>query len=405
MADFETVAPGMILDFCQSVEVSVTLPGFMAQYQDLNRRASATGGYFPEYTGYGSPGSTGSPGDTLPGDTSPEDTSPEDTSPGSGSSSSGRKSKGMAFGARIGIGVAVPLIVLGIVLLIIFVRKYRRKHRQPPINEIQQQEKNDGGLPEHIRHIPEIRDSTMPMPPPSYMGSHEYRIESSGAPIQPMQPIPFAPSMPAQFQPMQPMPSAANTMPAPKFEPPRGPQATPPIHEIDAARAHLQAVGVPVHEVESTRLRLQAAGIPIHSINANHPALELAGTPPNPRHELTDSRSGSRHEMTLSPSPYHVGSDSSSRKAVSPQPSVATPFFPPPWHDVVGSSYEAYESPHVEPQNTNTEGGREIQRLEEEMAQVKLRKERLQHLHELDEREAALKRTIEEKRKRGPSGY
>jgi len=347
MADVEIVAPGMILDFCQSVDVQVKLPEFMAQYQDLHRRASATG-YYPDYTGFPSP-------------------KPK-PKPDSGGS---KNYRGLKLGARIGIGIAVPVVVLIIILIGILILRHRRRNRVPQVSEIQQQEKYDGGLPEYISNIPEILDTTMP--PPSYMGTHEYRIESSGAPIQQM----------STFL-LQPTSSLA-----PKSEPMRVPQGATDatIHEVEAVRARLETAGVPVHEIEATRLRLQAAGIPIHEIEAGRPAVEAAG---NPRHEFADTQSSHRHELTASPSPHPIGSDSASfgpgmsRIPISPPSTTSTPFFPPPWDNTGGTGYDSYEHPHAEPQRT--EEDLEIQRLEEEAAQVRLRRERLQHLYDLGNR-------------------
>lgn len=208
---------------------------------------------------------------------------------------------GLSSGTKIGIGVSVPLVVLALLSIGIFLFMRRQKQRKlagPNSGIPEEQEKDDGGLPENVNSIPELPKH------PSYVGL------------------------------------AA------------GPNS---IHELTA-----------------------------NETNTHEPrAAEIQGTP---RHEIDESAEP-RRELSASPALPHAAI---ARKPVSPSA------VPAPWED---QGYEAYQNPMSEPVRTVED--LEIQRLEEEMAQIKLRKERLQSLQLLEEREEELKKEIEQKRKKG----
>lgn len=86
------------------------------------------------------------------------------TNDGAGPSSSG----GLPSSAKIGIGVAVPLAVIAIAILIVLYRRRSRNSRQA--NESHIQEQDDGGLPEHIPTIVQIKNdpSQYPQGPDDY---------------------------------------------------------------------------------------------------------------------------------------------------------------------------------------------------------------------------------------------
>lgn len=214
---------------------------------------------------------------------------------------------GLSTGAKIGIGVAVPLVVLillGIGGFLFFRHREKRKLAARNMGLPREKEKDDGGLPENVTSIPELPKH------PSY----------SGLAIEPNS-----------------------------------------VHELN-----------------------------VNITNQNDPRVaEIQGTP---RHEI-DEPEAPRRELSASPAPLAAVI---ARKPVSPTPASV---IQAPWED---QGYGAYQTPGSEPVRTAED--LEIQRLEEEMAQVKLRKERLQSLQLLEEREEALKKTIEEKkRKGGPS--
>jgi hypothetical protein len=241
----------------------------------------------------------------------------------------GTTSSGLSAGAKIGIGVAIPLIALAILAaFLIWWFKFRDRRPGPPAGPMLQ-ERDDGGLPEPV-------------------GPGWATKDGVGRPVS---------------------------------------QPPPAYHGPDA------------------QSRIGAGGIPIHELNSNEGfdaqrgygggRQEMSAIPATPLHEL-----GSK-TPTLSPS-------SVARKPLSPTPSMPsvpaisqTSSFAPPW-DRTGEEEFAYSGPVAAAPKTEEE--LEVERMEQEMAQVKLRKQRLLDVQMLEEREEELRRKIKERRGRGGGG-
>jgi hypothetical protein len=350
-----SAAPNKILDFCEAIEVPVLLPEFMSDtLRIFGRQAFPSGfsnvGSVPLQTTFitvpipatetitisktPSGVSSSSSAETLKSTsgTQPSQT-PTQTRTGSSSASATGTAKtpeatggppnnpssgGLSSGAKIGIGVAIPLvaIILGLACLWYF---RRRRRNQSPVSGEQQAEKYDGGLPEPISTIDEL------------------------------------------------------------------PKALPPSYQL--------RVG------EFGRVPVEAGGTPIHEMNQG---FGEGGRGGNRVHEHNDGTTGGgqRHELGAV--------ESQRNESSSPQPSTHTSSFPPPWDSNEGYSCTPSQSysPQVgtaeigtEQRSANVDEDVELRQMEEEMAQVRQRRERLQSMQELEAREEALKKAIEERRR------
>lgn len=266
------------------------------------------------------------------------------SSPGSDTNpdnpSSANSSGGLSSGAKIGIGVAIPLafIAVAAVGLIWFLR--RRKNRR----EVQSgPQTHDGGLPEPTSTIAVVEEPKDL--PPSYHGLH---VEAGGSPIAEM----------SQDQHPTSTPEPALNTSQQRYE--AGGVAMPRGQELSADQARYEASGDPVY----------------------------AG------HEL------STQPMTPSPTPASPVS-SPTRKPVplataSPGPSSS---FPPPWDSSGATEYE--RDLNIGPAEAAAAEDQELKELEEEVARVKMQKQRLQELQALEAREDELRRSIAERKKLG----
>lgn len=212
-----------------------------------------------------------------------------------------------------------------------------------------QQETHDGGLPEPTNTIAGLekhKDN-----PPSYHGLH---VEAGGAPISEMDPDQ------AQF---------------------RHNMAQPTIHELNAAQQRYEAIGSPVYtgqELSADQARYEASGNPVYV------GQELSSQP-----------------MTPSPIPASPVS-SPSRKPVpvaTPAGGQSSASFPLPWDSSGAAEYE--RELNIGPAEAAAAEDQELKQLEEEVARVKMQKQRLQELQALEAREEELRRSIAERKKLG----
>ncbi|KAE9372754.1 hypothetical protein N431DRAFT_545277 [Stipitochalara longipes BDJ] len=87
-----------------------------------------------------------------------------------------QSSSGLSTRAKIGIGVTIPLFFILLILALVFFLRKRKKHVP------EQQESGDGGLPEPMSNISELKAN-----PPSYSGRGEnLHVEAEGVPIHEM---------------------------------------------------------------------------------------------------------------------------------------------------------------------------------------------------------------------------
>jgi hypothetical protein len=170
-------------------------------------------------------------------------------------------------------------------------------------------------------------------------------------------------------------------------------------------RYYRSPVGTVPQEVEGTQVHKARYVLPAAS--------NIVGE----RHELQESNPATqRSELgTEAKTPIskfsELGVQSNiQRKAVSPSPAS----FPPPWatSPQQGNHHLQEHSRTEQPQETSKttatemvvepdEHDPELRLLEDEIAKVRVERERLQRLQDLEVREAELKRNIEERRKRG----
>ena len=224
---------------------------------------------------------------------------------------------GLSTGAKIGIGVAVPLVVIALLAgFLLWWFKYRNS-QAPVLPEI-----DDGGLPESTG--PGWVSGTKPVsqPLPAYRGADAQRKVESG--------------------------------------------------------------GVPIHELSFT----SGAGAGAQTQYATRGG----------RQEMSAVPASTRHEMGVQ-SPV-LASAAVAENSVSPVvPPVAQSSIAPPWERTAEEEF-AYGGP-ASVSLPKTQEELEVERMEQEMAQVKLRKQRLLDVQALEQKEEALKRAIESKRNMG----
>jgi len=262
-----------------------------------------------------------------------------ESSPGSSSPST----SGLSSGAKIGIGVTIPLAFIafaGVGLLWFFRR--RRNNRG---FEFGAPETHDERLPEPTSTIAALEEPKDH--PPSYHGLH---VEAGGTPISEMN------------QHQHPTTVVASPEPA--------------SHELNAVAGEQRHY--PSQELSSDQQRHEASGNPVYT-----------------GHELPTQ------PMTPSPTPASPVS-SPTRKpvpttAASPGPSSSS--FPPPWGPSGAAEYE--RGLHIGPAEAAIAEDQELRELEEEVARVKMQKQRLQELQALEAREDELRRSIAERKKMG----
>lgn len=177
------------MDSCDALGVVVTMPQFMQGMLRIHGRqvgvssnsgsgaaiATAIGSsvataHTQTNTGSGSStigsGGSGTASNTGGSSTASNTGAPTTSTPTSASSS------GLSTGAKIGIGVAVPLVVILLAIgAFIFFRRRKRSV---------QAQTDDGGLPEHVSNIAELKDNSQP---PGY---HQNPAEAGGNPIHEM---------------------------------------------------------------------------------------------------------------------------------------------------------------------------------------------------------------------------
>jgi hypothetical protein len=177
-------------------------------------------------------------------------------------------------------------------------------------------------------------------------------------------------------------------------------------------RYYRSPVGTVPQEVEGTQVHKARNVLPAVSniVGERHELQE--SNPATQRSEL-----GTEAKIPVSKSSELGVQSNIQRKAVSPSPAP----FPPPWatspqqgnHHL--QEHSRIEQPQEETRKTIAtemvvepdEHDPELRRLEDEMTKVKVERERLQRLQDLEIREEELKRNIEERRKGGgglPSG-
>jgi hypothetical protein len=157
----------------------------------------------------------------------------------------------------------------------------------------------------------------------------------------------------------------------------------------------VEAGGTPIHEIHSSQR------ITKHELSAN-----LADNPS----ELYDTPSGAHHELTashvqpprsLSPAfPPASSPIAVPRKPVAPA-ERSPPSFPRSWENPASSEVKPPQQVALDEGNEAAE----LARLEEEVARVKLKRQRLQQLQALEAQEEELERSIQEKKKGGSSRH
>jgi hypothetical protein len=150
----------------------------------------------------------------------------------------------------------------------------------------------------------------------------------------------------------------------------------------------------PAYRGPDAQRRVESGGVPIHELSST---LE-AGAGAQTQYATRGGRQEMRHEMGVK-SPVLA----STAVAEKPLSSVALPVaqssVAPPWERIEGEEF-AYGGP-VSVSSPKTPEELEVERMEQEMAQVKLRKQRLLDVQALEQREEELKRAIESKRNTG----
>ncbi|KAH8597802.1 hypothetical protein B0O99DRAFT_616824 [Bisporella sp. PMI_857] len=353
-------------------------------------------GFTSTYTNANAPQVTVLVGKPSGSSSSPSDSTSNDSSSSSSSSSSGRaKKKGLGSGAKIGLGVAIPLVILAIALLLGFLRRRKARKNRKPQQVQETTEKDDGNLPENVTNLQQIDEITPKPPPPAYLANPSRVHEVSAHQVQHQEPTSqkygyeVRTSSPAAY-PQDTSRHEIASNPSSGYYP-----AEPSRHEVvsnPGSVSYPYPSEPPFHEISSTPApRHELLSQPYYPPPSSHPS-ELTASHPSP-----SLSTAAIARKPLSPSPEPSASNISS-----PQPSTRTSI--PPWDTTQDHDFSAYQPQHHEIINEErTAEDIEIQRLEEEMAQVKLRKERLQNLQRLEEREEELRRKIEERRGGGPS--
>ncbi|QKX63493.1 uncharacterized protein TRUGW13939_10664 [Talaromyces rugulosus] len=371
-------APSRILDFCELLGVEVHLPKYMDQFANLHRRQSDLPITYPDasytdpvYTdpGYSDPGysdpayssqttsyilnpatvfitstssakptSTGTNTDTTtPTSTpAPTNTNPSGNS-GSGesssSSSSSSSSGGLSTGAKAGIGIAVPVAVIILVLGIFLF--YRRRKAAKNNNQLD----SNGGDPK--KSVPFGGVEADAGPPPA---------EADGNPLNEADSGSILPSPESQNQ----------------------PRTTVPIYELSG---------------KSTAIRP-----PPPAALAPHRQNESL----NRQYSVTSSTSISRKAVESSPT--QTESEIEGGRALSSKDPASAVNDAQPSENINNSEQQSSQQKEPETElNAQTSASVEqndLQQLEEEMAQVRAQRERLQHLQMLEEREEQLKKQI-----------
>jgi len=258
-----------------------------------------------------------------PGSTNPSSNPPSSTG-------------GLSSGAKIGIGVAIPLAFIALVgvSLLWFFRR-RKNSREVPSGGA---ETYDDGLPEPTTNIAILEKSEGN--PPSYHGLH---VEAGGTQVSEMN------------QDQQPTDVTGSTGPT--------------SHELNAIAG--QQRHYPSQELSTDQARYEASGNPVYE-----------------GHELPT--------QPASPSPTPA---SPRRKPIPLATAASGPSssFPPPWDSNAASQYE--RDLNIGPAEAAAAEDQELKELEEEVARVKMQKQRLQELQALEAREEELRRSIAERKK------
>ncbi|KAG4427844.1 hypothetical protein IFR05_016674 [Cadophora sp. M221] len=255
------------------------------------------------------------------------------------------KSSGLSSAAKIGLGVAIPLVILAILLGIFLF--FRRHRRAPP--EIQ--ETHDSGLPEHISAIPSADKI-----PPQHPGHFSELGGGVGV----------------------------------------------PVHEMD--QSYTPVMGGDLHELNndpaSPRYELNADGTRATGYHSQHhfplPPLPDSNPEPSARGVPISSSFPPPWENT-----HGYPSHSPSHSNLNSIPSESEP---PPPAPAPAQQASTIPAPINNSANKTETEDAELRELEREMAQIRDKKERLQQLDALELREEVLRRTIEERRRRAVGG-
>jgi hypothetical protein len=293
---------------------------------------------------------------------SQDSTSSLNTSPSNPSSAN--SSGGLSSGAKIGIGIAIPLvfIALAVVGTLFFLRRRKRARQTRP----QPQETHDGGLPEPASTINVLEK--FKEYPPSYRGPH---VEAGGAPIAEMN---------------QDQQRSDGTGSSLLFS-----------HELNAAQQgqRQDLSSSPLPELNANQQRYEASGNHMTSdqeLSADQARYEVSGNPAQVGHEL------STQPHTPSPIPtlpvFSPTKEPVPVRTASPGPSSS---FPPPWDSTGTAEYE--RKLNIGPAEAAAAEDQDLRELEEEVARVKMQKQRLQELQALEAREEELRRSIVERKK------
>jgi hypothetical protein len=343
-------APGHILAFCHAFAVPVNFPEVMIPFYKRQAAGSSFSGSF--FSGGGlstfAPPSSFSSAAITPA-TSARTTSTEITtttsnkqnetrvsSPTSASTGNNTSSGEISSGAKIGIGVAIPLIVVLISIGVFWYFRQRGKKRVT--SELLGQNEDGSRLPEPTSEISELKGSGGTKYP---MGRQA--VEASSVSINEMGDTTSEARLKVYELPNRTMGVASPpSSPAPLSKKPVSPRTTP----------------VAVVSGESVS---KASTFPAPWDHAGGDDM----TPSNPR--LVSREAEPVPKFQKSPG-------------------------------TGGSASPLYSSQAVASSAAGI-GDDELQKLEKEMAQVKQRKERLQEVQELERKEEELQRTIEEKRK------
>lgn len=314
---------------------------------------SRTSPYTPEET---SPSNnndpTGIPRESSPSTRDGSPTSiPQETSPSNkGNPTDNNSTGGLSSGAKIGIGVAIPLVVILLILGAFFFFRHRRRRVKPTAETGETPEKTAGGIPELMTTAVDIKKPDQVQYNPPQQG--RLPVDAGGIPINEL-----------HYDTARQMPEGWNT-----FE------------------LHGQAAPTPRYDSSAPRYEVSASPAYSNSPIARKsiPATSVPTTTSTP---------------STFPPPWS-GGDGAESWANNPVPQPT----PPPQELITPverpselSAPQAATSPEVSEDA-------DLIALELEMEQVRQKKERLQHLQELEAREAELSKRIAEKKNASNSG-
>lgn len=157
----------------------------------------------------------------------------------------------------------------------------------------------------------------------------------------------------------------------------------------------------PAYRGPDVQRKVESGGVPIHELSSTFGAGAGAQTQHatrGGRQEMSAIPASTRHEMGVK-SPVLASAAMAKNPLAPVVPPVAQSSVAPPWETTAEEEF-AYGGP-ASVSSPKTQEELEVERMEQEMAQVKLRKQRLLDVQALEQKEEELKRAIESKRNMG----